>query len=98
MGAYLVLFPRAHIIVWTSILFYPLFFQLPAITYLLIWFLMQVLSGTVTAAGPEEAGRWRGGRTREAFLRGSFFILCSCVSGVSDDGISLMNGGSRETG
>lgn len=37
MGAYLLLFPRARIVVLLPVLFIPLFFELPAILYLGFW-------------------------------------------------------------
>jgi len=56
MGAYFVLFPRAKVITLIPILFYPLFVELPAIVYLGIWFLSQVLSGQMALANPDEPG------------------------------------------
>jgi len=56
LGAYFVLYPRAHIIVLFPVLFVPLFFQLPAVVYLAFWFLSQVFSGTLSGLGPESVG------------------------------------------
>jgi membrane associated rhomboid family serine protease len=58
MGAYLVLFPYAQIILLVPIGFFPFFFALPAVTYLAFWALTQVLSGTLalSLAGPYEVG------------------------------------------
>ena len=56
LGAYFLLFPRAHIVVLVPVLFYPLFFELPALFYLAFWFLTQFLSGTLALAGPSDAG------------------------------------------
>jgi membrane associated rhomboid family serine protease len=50
MGAYFVSFPRSRIILLVPILFYPLFFEVPAVFYLALWFLMQLSSGTVALA------------------------------------------------
>jgi len=47
LGAYFVLFPRSQILVVVPIFFFPFFFQLPAVTYLLFWFLSQILGGAV---------------------------------------------------
>ncbi len=47
MGCYVRLFPLARIIVVVPILFLPLFFELPAIVFVGIWFVLQVLQGTV---------------------------------------------------
>ncbi len=38
------------------ILFYPLFFELPAVTYLMFWLLTQIYVGTLALAGPGEVG------------------------------------------
>jgi len=56
MGAYFVLFPYARIVVLIPILFIPLFFELPAVTYLLFWVLSQVFSGTLVLAGSKDVG------------------------------------------
>jgi membrane associated rhomboid family serine protease len=56
LGAYLVLYPRARIVVLIPIFFYPLFFEVPAVTYLLFWALSQLYSGALALAGPAEVG------------------------------------------
>ena len=58
MGAYFLLFPHAQIILLVPILFFPLFFAVPAVTFLAIWALSQALSGTLALAlaGPYDAG------------------------------------------
>ena len=56
LGAYLALFPRANVIVLIPLLFIPFFFQLPAVTYLVIWFLTQVWSGTLAGLAPGDVG------------------------------------------
>src|ERR1700738_742884 len=56
MGAYLVLFPPSRIIVLLPILFFPFFFELPAVTYLGFWALTQVFSGTLSLASPADVG------------------------------------------
>jgi membrane associated rhomboid family serine protease len=47
LGAYFILYPRSQIVVLVPIFFFPLFFQLPAVTYLLFWFLSQVFGGAI---------------------------------------------------
>jgi membrane associated rhomboid family serine protease len=54
MAAYLVLFPRGRIIAMFPILFYPVFFQVPAFLYLGFWFLTQFFSGTLAVASHRE--------------------------------------------
>ena len=45
MGAYLLFFPLAQMIVLVPILFYPLFVQVPAVLFFLIWIATQLISG-----------------------------------------------------
>jgi membrane associated rhomboid family serine protease len=56
MGAYLMLYPHARIILLLPVFFYPLFFQVPAVLYLGLWFYSQFLSGVLSLAGPEQVG------------------------------------------
>ncbi len=56
LGAYFVLYPRAQLVVMFPILFYPVFFEIPAVMYLLFWALTQLFSGTLTLVGPVEVG------------------------------------------
>jgi len=56
MGAYFVLFPHSRVIVLVPLLFFPLFFELPAVTYLAVWVLSQVFSGTLSLAEPGDVG------------------------------------------
>jgi membrane associated rhomboid family serine protease len=56
MGAYLVLFPGARVITLVPVFFYPLFVELPAFVFLLLWFAGQVLSSTLAFVAPEEVG------------------------------------------
>lgn len=56
LGAYFVLFPHARIIAWVPVLFWPFFFELPAVVYLLLWFLTQVFSGTLAGLTAEDVG------------------------------------------
>ena len=43
LGAYFFLFPRARVLTLVPIVFIPLFFELPAIVFLLIWFGLQLI-------------------------------------------------------
>jgi membrane associated rhomboid family serine protease len=47
MGCYMRLFPWARVIVVIPIIFIPLFFELPAVVFVGLWFVLQVLQGTV---------------------------------------------------
>jgi membrane associated rhomboid family serine protease len=44
------------VIVLVPVLFYPLFFELPAVTYLGVWALSQLFSGTLSLAAGEVGG------------------------------------------
>jgi membrane associated rhomboid family serine protease len=52
MGAYVSMFPLARIIVVVPIVFIPLFFEWPAILFVGIWFVLQLLQGTVDLLTP----------------------------------------------
>ncbi len=56
MGAYIVMFPRAQILTLIPILFIPFLVNLPAFFYLGLWFLIQVLSGTLSFAFHDSGG------------------------------------------
>jgi membrane associated rhomboid family serine protease len=56
LGCYMFLFPRANVIVLVPIVFVPLFFALPAVLFVGLWFLMQVFQGTVELFTPSSGG------------------------------------------
>jgi membrane associated rhomboid family serine protease len=56
MGAYFFLFPHSRVVVLLPVFFLPLFFEVPAVTYLGFWALSQVFSGTLSLAGPHNVG------------------------------------------
>jgi membrane associated rhomboid family serine protease len=56
LGAYLLFFPTARLVVMFPIFFFPFFFEVPAVLYLVIWFLTQLFSGTASLAGPQQVG------------------------------------------
>lgn len=47
MGAYLILFPYSRIVTLIPLFFIPYFINIPAILYLLVWFLIQLYSGAI---------------------------------------------------
>jgi len=47
MGAFMAMFPLARVVVVVPIIFIPLFFQLPAFVFVGVWFLINLLQGTV---------------------------------------------------
>jgi membrane associated rhomboid family serine protease len=56
LGAYFLLFPTARLVVMLPILFFPFFFEVPAVFYLALWFFSQLFSGTLALAGPQQIG------------------------------------------
>jgi membrane associated rhomboid family serine protease len=56
LGAYFLLFPHARIIVLLPVFLIPFFFELPAVTYLLFWFLSQLLGGTIAGLNTRDVG------------------------------------------
>jgi membrane associated rhomboid family serine protease len=75
LGAYLVLFPRARLVMLLPILFYPLFFEIPAVLYLGFWFFGQVASGAASLGGAEDAA---GGVAWWAHVGGFVAGLATC--------------------
>lgn len=61
MGAYLFLFPRARLHMLVLLIFYPIFFQMPAVVFLILWFLGQLMSGTANLAAQQITGQDVGG-------------------------------------
>jgi membrane associated rhomboid family serine protease len=56
LGAYLMFFPTARLVVLLPIFFFPFFFEVPAVLYLFLWFFINLFSGTAALAGPQEVG------------------------------------------
>jgi membrane associated rhomboid family serine protease len=56
MGAYAATFPRARLIMLFPIVFIPLFFELPALSFVVLWFGLQVLQGAVEMLRPSMGG------------------------------------------
>jgi membrane associated rhomboid family serine protease len=52
MGAFVNMFPLARLVVVVPIIFIPLFFEVPAIAFVGIWFLLQVLQGAMDLLMP----------------------------------------------
>ena len=56
LGAYFLLFPRARVLTLVPLLFIPLLFELPAITFLLIWFGLQVFQAWAGLSAEDGVG------------------------------------------
>jgi membrane associated rhomboid family serine protease len=56
LAAYSVLFPLARIVCLVPIFFFPLFIEIHAFLFVLIWFSLQFLSGTFSLLEPGQVG------------------------------------------
>jgi membrane associated rhomboid family serine protease len=56
LGCTMSLFPLSRVIVVVPILFIPLFFEVHAVVFIGIWFLLQILQGMATLLEPSEGG------------------------------------------
>lgn len=52
LGAYFLSFPHAHVIAVIPILFWPYFVRVPAVVFLGLWFVVQLISGTAQLGTP----------------------------------------------
>jgi membrane associated rhomboid family serine protease len=50
------LFPLSRVIVVVPILFLPLFFEVHAVVFIGLWFVLQVLQGAISLLSPSEGG------------------------------------------
>jgi membrane associated rhomboid family serine protease len=56
LGCYVRLFPLSRLVVVIPILFFPFFFEVPAVIFAGVWFLLQVLQGTAELLMPSSGG------------------------------------------
>ncbi|TJW71448.1 rhomboid family intramembrane serine protease, partial [Neisseria gonorrhoeae] len=56
IGAFVRLFPLANLIVVIPIFFFPFFFEVPALLFAGLWFLMQFVQGTIELVSPSAGG------------------------------------------
>jgi len=70
MGAYLAMYPRARIILMVPLLFWPLFFSVPALLFLGYWFVVQLVSGGLGLGATETSGGIAFGAHVGGFLAG----------------------------
>jgi rhomboid family protein len=56
LGCYTRLFPFARLVVLIPILFFPLFFEVPAFVFTGLWFLMQMIQGAGALVTPSAGG------------------------------------------
>ncbi len=58
MGAYLVMFPHSRILILIFLVFYIDVVEIPALVYLGVWFLFQILSGVGSVDAPATIAFW----------------------------------------
>jgi membrane associated rhomboid family serine protease len=56
LGSFIMMFPLARLLIVIPILFFPFFFQVPAILFAAIWFFSQVTAGIAELFMPPQAG------------------------------------------
>jgi membrane associated rhomboid family serine protease len=56
LGCTMALFPLSRVIVVVPILFLPLFFEVHAVVFIGLWFVLQILQGTMALLEPSEGG------------------------------------------
>ena len=56
IGCYVRMFPLARLVLLVPVLFFPFFFEIPAIVYATFWLMMQVLPGLATLLAPTAGG------------------------------------------
>src|SRR5580704_9198995 len=78
LGCYVRLFPLSRLIVVVPILFLPFFFEVPAILFVGVWFLLQIMQGTAElftpATGADIAWWAHVGGFVSGLILGSLFI------------------------
>jgi membrane associated rhomboid family serine protease len=79
LGAYFVILPFSRIVVMFPLFFIPLFFEIPAFVYLLIWFVSQLHNGTwILIGGVPEHGGIAFWAHISGFLIGLFLLRLFC--------------------
>jgi rhomboid family protein len=56
LGAYLISFPRSRVLTLIPIIIFPWFVEIPAVLYLVFWFLLQLFEGLGQLGIPQEGG------------------------------------------
>lgn len=56
MGCYARMFPTARLIILIPIFFLPLFYEIPALLFIGVWFLTQLAQGVIDLASPSSTG------------------------------------------
>ena len=56
LAGFLLLYPFAQLVILVPVLFLPLFFEMPAVIYVVLWFLFQLMQGTAEMFAPSTDG------------------------------------------
>lgn len=56
LGAYVRMFPYSRLIVVVPVLFFPFFFEMPAIVFAMFWLMMQIIPGLAALIEPSTVG------------------------------------------
>ena len=75
LGAYAVLFPGARVVTLVPVFFFLQVIELPALLILGLWFVLQILSGSIAVAGPASAGGVAWWAHVGGFLAGMVLVL-----------------------
>jgi len=89
LGAYLLLYPRAHIITLVPLFFYPLFVAVPALVFFFVWFGTQLLSGVASLAAAGVVGGVAWWAHIGGFLAG--LVLCRLFLDPARKGIHYLD-------
>ncbi len=82
MAAYLRLFPRARIMMLVPVLIFPLFFEVPALFFMLFWFLLQLISGAASLAVSHSGGGIAWWAHVGGFVLGFFLVRPLCIGRI----------------
>jgi len=70
LGAYFFLFPKSQVVVLVPILFFPFFFELPAVIYLGVWAVSQFFNSVLSLTVPGNVGGIAWGAHAGGFIAG----------------------------
>ncbi len=98
LGAYLMMYPLARVIVMVPVLIFPFFFELPAALFLIIWFVINITSGLSALSVPVPTGGVAWWAHAGGFIAGVMFYRVFLRRGgrvVYDDELGIDSGWQR---
>lgn len=81
LGAYVLMYPRARVLTVVPILFLPFFFDVTALFFIGLWFILQVISATWMMRAPEEVGGVAFWAHIGGFVCGLLLVKLFCSAG-----------------